>query len=134
MNKQQAYNSFWSGFGVLAFEENSVPDDTVIQALIDSGVAKSKYPYITYQVLVDDLNSTVYPTASIWDKSSSWETADLLSNDISEFISTMGTIRLDNGRMFIVKGSPFAQHYAEEEDLSIRRIILNIGVEFFTEY
>lgn len=134
MNKQQAYNSFWSGFGVLAFEENSVPDDTVIQALIDSGVAKSKYPYITYQVLVDDLNSTVYPTASIWDKSSSWEKADLLSNDISEFISTMGTIRLDNGRMFIVKGSPFAQHYAEEEDLSIRRIILNLGVEFFTEY
>ena len=134
MNKQQAYNSFWNGFGVLAFEENSVPDDTVIQALIDSGVAKSKYPYITYQVLVDDLNSTVYPTASIWDKSSSWEKADLLSNDISEFISTMGTIRLDNGRMFIVKGSPFAQHYAEEEDLSIRRIILNIGVEFFTEY
>ena len=134
MNKQQAYNSFWSGFGVLAFEENSVPDDTVIQALIDSGVAKSKYPYITYQVLVDDLNSTVFPTASIWDKSSSWETADLLSNDISAFISTMGTIRLDNGRMFIVKGSPFAQHSADEEDLSIRRIILNLGVEFFTEY
>ena len=29
MNKQKAYNSFWRQFGVLAFEENSVPDDEV---------------------------------------------------------------------------------------------------------
>ena len=39
MNKQQALNAFWSGFGVLAFEENSVPDDEAIQSLIDAGVA-----------------------------------------------------------------------------------------------
>ena len=42
MDKQQAYNAFWGDFGVLAFEENSIPDDTVIQALIDAGVAPAK--------------------------------------------------------------------------------------------
>lgn len=134
MNKQQAYNVFWSRFGVLAFEENSMPDDETIEALIKSGAASSKYPYIAYQVIVDDLGHPVFPTASIYDRSSSWERADILANTISEAITKMNTIRLDNGRMFITKGSPFAQHQLESEDLSIRRVILNLGIEFFTEY
>lgn len=134
MNKQQAYNAFWGGFGVLAFEENSVPDDAAIQQMINAGMATAKYPYITYQVLTDDIGHPVYPTASIWDKSTSWETADLLCNRISEYIQKANTIKLDNGRMFITKGSPFSQHMIEDGDSAIRRIYLNLGVEFFTEY
>ena len=134
MDKQQAYNAFWGDFGVLAFEENSIPDDTVIQALIDAGVAPAKFPYIAYEVIVDDLNNAIYPSASIYDKSSSWERIDKLVNTISTRIQNMGTIKLDNGRMFITKGSPFAQHMGEGEDFDIKRIVLNLGVEFFTEY
>ena len=134
MDKQQAYNAFWSGFGVLAWEENSMPDDKEIQSLIEAGYASSKYPYIAYQVITDDLGHPVYPTASIYDKSSSWERIDKLANTISEAIQNMNTIKLDNGRMFITKGSPFAQHQLENEALNIRRVILNLGVEFFTEY
>ena len=134
MNKEQAYNAFWSEFGVLAFEENSVPDDKIIEDLIKAGVAKAKYPYIAYQVIVDDLGHPVYPTASIYDRSNSWERSDLLANAISERIQKMNTIRLDDGRMFSTKGSPFAQHQLESADLNIRRVILNLGVEFFTEY
>lgn len=134
MNKQQAYNSFWNGFGVLAFEENSVPTDDIIEEMIKSGIATSKYPYITYQVLIDDIGNSVFPTASIYDRSTSWERADLLSNMISAYIENMNTIRLDNGRMFITKGRPFAQHQLEDADNNIRRIILNLGIEFFTEY
>ena len=134
MNKQQAYKAFWSSFGVLAFEENSVPDDKTIAELISSGVAEAKYPYIAYQVLIDDLGNAVFPTASIYDRSTSWERSDTLANTISERIEDMGTLALDEGRMFITKGSPFAQHQLEDRDLSIRRIILNLGVEFFTKY
>ena len=134
MNKEQAYNSFWSGFGVLAFEENSVPDDKTIQSLIDAGLAESKYPYIAYQVITDDLGHPVYPTASIYDRSTSWKRITDLKNEISEYIQKMNTIKLDNGRMFITKGSPFAQQQLESEDMNIRRIILQLGVEFFTEY
>ena len=93
MDKEQAYNAFWSGFGVLAFEENSVPDDSVIQQLIDAGVAKSKYPYIAYQVITDDLGHPVYPTASIYDRSSSWQRIDTLANAISAYIQRMNTIK-----------------------------------------
>lgn len=111
-----------------------MPDDKVIDDLIRAGVAESKYPYIAYQVLADDMGHPVYPTASIYDKSTSWKRIDEVANMISEHIQTMNTIKLDDGRMFITKGSPFAQHQLESEDLNIRRIILNIGVEFFTEY
>lgn len=134
MNKEQAYSEFWSGFGVLAWEENSMPDDKTIQSLIDAGVAEAKYPYIAYQVIIDDLGHPVYPTASIYDRSTSWKRVDELANDISEAIQTMNTIKLDNGRMFITKGSPFMQHQLESEDMNIRRVILNLGIEFFTEY
>lgn len=134
MDKEQAYNSFWSGFGVLAFEENSVPDDSVIDELIKSGVAKAKYPYIAYQVITDDLGHPVYPTASIYDRSTSWQRVDTLANLVSRRIQEMNTIKLDNGRMFITKGSPFSQHQLESADLNIRRVILNMGIEFFTEY
>ena len=134
MNKQQAYNAFWRSFGVLAFEENSVPDDETINALIASGVASSKYPYITYQVIVDDIGNAIYPTASIYDHSSSWQTVDELSAVISERIQGMNTIKLDNGRMFVTKGRPFAQHLSEDGDPYMKRIVLNLGIEFFTEY
>lgn len=134
MNKQQAYSEFWSGFRVLAFEENSMPDDKTIDALIKAGKVKAKYPYIAYQVLIDDLGHPVFPMASIYDRSTSWKRVDELANEISEEIQKMNTIKLDNGRMFITKGSPFAQHQLESEDMNIRRVILNLGVEFFTEY
>lgn len=133
MDKQQAYNAFWNGFGVLAFEENSVPDDDIIEEMIKSGIATAKYPYITYQVLIDDLGQPLYPTASIWDRSTSWERADTLANSISARIQEMGTIELDSGRMFITKGSPYAQHMSEEADRYIRRVVLNLGIEFLTE-
>ena len=133
MNKQQALNSFWSGFGVLAFEENSVPTDDEINALIASGAAAAKYPYITYQVITDNLDGPVFPSASIWDRNTSWERADTLANGISAFIQAMGTIKLDSGRLFITKGRPFAQHMNEPGDAAIRRVTLNTRMEFFTE-
>lgn len=133
MDKQQAYNHFWESFGVLAFEENSVPDDETIKALIEGGAAEDKYPMITYQVLTDDIGQPLYPMASIYDRNSSWERADKLANQISERITRMNTIKLDHGRMFITKGHPFSQHMDEEGDRAIRRVVLNLAVEFFTE-
>lgn len=134
MNKQQAYNTFWKQFGVLAFEENSVPDDEAIQALITAGVASSKYPYITYQVLTGDLDSVLTPSASIYDRSNSFERIDLLANEIAESIAYMTPIKVDEGRMHITTGSPFSQHMLEDGDHSIKRNVLTLNVEFFTSY
>jgi len=133
MNKQQAYNAFWRQFGVLAFEENSVPDDETIQRLIEEGIAPSKYPYITYQVMTGDLDSVLTPSASIWDRSNSAEKIDLLANQIAEAIARMTPIKVDEGRMFITVGSPFSQHM-EDSDSAIKRNVLALNVEFLSSY
>lgn len=132
MNKQQAYNSFWNSFGVLAFEENSVPTQDVLKSLAESKHLPSDR-YITYQVLTDDLDHPVFPTASIYHRSTSWEVVDLLANRISKYIKNMSIISLDDGGMFITKGTPFAQHMGEDGDTTIKRVVLNLGIEFFTE-
>lgn len=133
MNKQQAINAFWRRFGVLAFEENAVPDDKAIDALITAGAASAKFPYITYQVVTNDINGVALATASIWDRNTSWETADELSNVIAQAIQRMNTVKLDDGRFYVVKGSPFTQHMSEAEDTAVKRVIINVGYHFFTE-
>jgi hypothetical protein len=109
-----------------------VPTQDVLESLAKTLNLPSDR-YIAYQVLTDDLDHPVFPTASIYHRSTSWETLDTLSNLISARIKSMNTIKLDNGRMFITKGTPFSQHQEESGDSNIRRIILNLGVEFFTE-
>lgn len=133
MNKQQAYNAFWKQFGVPAFEENSVPSDEVFDNLIKAGAISSKFPYITYQVITGDLDVVIAPTASIWDRSNSFEKIDLLANEIAETIAYMTPIKVSEGRMHITAGSPFSQHM-EDEDSAIKRNVLTLNVEFLTSY
>ncbi len=120
MEKQQSYYSFWNSFEIPAYDENSVPDDAT-------------FPYITYQVISSDYDNVIYPTASIWTRSASWTVADEKLNEISRRIEEMLPIPLTGGYMRIDKGSPFAQRMAEE-DRTVKRYVLNLNVEFLTEY
>lgn len=120
MDKQQAYYSLCSRFGLPAYDETSVPDD-------------AKLPYITYQVILDDLDAPVYPTASLWYRSTSWNDIDNKLAEIATEIEDMQPIPLDEGYMYVTKGSPFAQRMAEE-DRTVKRYVINIGVEFLTKY
>ena len=117
MNKEQALHNFWSSFGLSAYDQNTVPDDAAL-------------PYITYDVAVDDFKYPVSLTASIWDRSTSWTTVTNTLNQISESVGLGGKmIPYDNGSIWIVKGTPFAQRVTDE-DRSIRRIYVNIEAEF----
>ena len=84
MDKQQAYYNFWSSFSIPAYDENSVPD----------GAA---FPYITYQVMVDEIDAPVFPVASIWYRSDSWTAIDAKVNEISRAIDEILPIALDGG-------------------------------------
>jgi hypothetical protein len=120
MDKQQAYYSLWSSFGLPAYDETSVPDD-------------AKMPYITYQVILDSLDAPVYPTASLWYRDTSWNDIDYKLTGIAAYIEDMKPIPLDEGYMYVTKGSPFAQRMAEE-DRTVKRYVINLGVEFLTKY
>lgn len=129
MDEQQALDYFWNQFAP-AYEENSVPDEETMKELHPNGQV---YPYITYQKIIGSLDEPVYPTASIWTRSDSWTEADEIVNSINADLDHGGVIiKIEGGRMWIVRGNPFAQAMSDT-DKTIRRYFVNIAVEFFTE-
>lgn len=118
MNKIQALHSFWSGFGIKAYDENSVPDNVA-------------FPYITYEVSNDEFGNAIAQTASLWYRSSSWSEITLKEMQISDFISRGGRmVTFDDGAFWICKASPWSQRMADPSDEMIRRIVLNVQIEF----
>lgn len=123
MTKGQAIQKFWESFGIPAYDETVVPDD-------------SPFPYITYQVHTDSLDGLCITNASIWYRSYSWKEISEKAEEISKAIAQMNppSVKIDGGRLFITKGVPFAQRMGDDSDDAIRRMLLNVNYEFLTEY
>lgn len=118
MNALQALHEFWSGFGLKAYDENSVPDNTAL-------------PYLTYEASKDSFGNTFAQTANLWYRSSSWAEITEKEQEIADFITRGGRmIAYDEGAIWIRRGSPWAQRMAEPDDEMIRRVVLNVYVEF----
>lgn len=118
MNKMQTLQAFWSGFGLKAYDENSVPDNAVL-------------PYITYEAATDSFDHQLALSASLWYRGSSWSDITGKEQEISDFITRGGrTIAYDDGAMWIQRANPWAQRMSEPDDETIRRIVLNVSVEF----
>lgn len=122
MNKYQALQNFWSSFALPAYDENSVPTDPM-------------FPYITYSVQTDSLDSPVLMTASLWYRTYSWEGISMKTEEIARRIVEMDPIPLDNRQyLYLTKGVPFAQRMNDPSDDAIRRVYLNIMAEYLTAY
>lgn len=118
MNKMQALHQFWSGFSIPAYDENSVPDDVA-------------FPYVTYEASSDEFGNTLAQTASLWYRDSSWADITTKEQEISQFITRGGRmIAYDGGSMWIQRATPWAQRMNDPADENIRRIVLNIMIEF----
>ena len=122
MDKAQAIHQFWSSFGLTAIDEQSAYDTTI----------ELPTNYITYEVQTANLGESVALTASLWYKSTSWAGITQKSDAIAEFIGWGGKLYpIDNGYMWIKQGFPFAQRMAVEQD-NIRRILMNISVDYLS--
>lgn len=130
MNSQQALDSFWKRFTWNAWEENTVPDD----ALKDYG------HYITYTASWSEFNRPVMMSASLWERSTSWQNVVEKAEEIAAAIGLGGTVipftdvlfgRSIPGKLWIKRGSPFYQRMPDEDD-TVRRIYINVEVEYFT--
>ena len=120
MTKAAAIYQFWSGFGLTAYEENTVSDD-------------AKFPYITYQLVTDSFDREIQLTASLWYRSESWTAINAKTEEISQKISRGGKIiPCDGGAIWLKRGQPFAQSMGDESDDLIKRKYLNITAEFVT--
>ena len=119
MTKSGALYNFWNGF-LSAYEENTVPVD-------------AKFPYITYQVVEDSFENEVQMSVSLWYRSTSWLEINAKADEISQAIGKGGILLpCDNGKIWIKRGTPFAQNMGDENDELIRRKYINITVEFLT--
>ena len=120
MTKAAAIYQFWNSFGLTAYEENSVPDD-------------SAFPYITYQLVTGSFEREIPLAASIWYRSESWTAVNAKTDEISQKISRGGkVIPCDGGAIWLKRGQPFAQSMGDESDDLIKRKYLNITAEFIT--
>ena len=123
MDKAQALQEFWSSFGLLAFDELSAYDESI--SLPNN--------YITYEVQTANFGDPIALTASLWYRSTSWAAISKKVDEIANYIGYGGRILDlgDDSYLWIKLGTPFSQRMAVEDD-SIRRIVLNIEVDFLT--
>lgn len=120
MTKAAAIYQFWASFGLSAYEENSVPDT-------------STFPYITYQLVTDSFENEVILTGSIWYRDTSWLSVNAKAEEISQAIGWGGKlIDCDGGKIWLKRGSPFAQNMGDDTDDLIKRKYINLSAEFFT--
>lgn len=117
MDKAQALNTFWNGFKLVAYDENSVPNDAAL-------------PYITYSVAEGVFNNVVPLMASIWYRGTGWAE---ITNKAEEIVNVIGiggiTVPYDNGALWITAGNPLIQRMSDPDD-TIRRILINVNVEY----
>ena len=120
MTKAAAIYQFWSGFGLTAYEENTVPTD-------------ADFPYVTYQLVTDSFDREVAATASLWYRGESWTAINAKTEEIARFIGGGGCLLdCDGGFIWLKRGTPFAQNMGDESDDLIKRKYINVTVEYMT--
>lgn len=154
MTKAAAIQKFWGSFGLTAFEENSVP----------TGDDAPKFPYLTYSFSEGSFGDEIPMTASLWYRSTSWVDCNAKSQEISAFLGngdvflvldnytrewkilrvsdgypTIEQRKLlvrsfENGKIWVKKGTPFAQNMSDPSDEFIKRKYINIMVEYLTRF
>lgn len=123
MDKSQSIHEFWSQFGLVAYDENTVPDD-------------AEMPYITYNISIGSLGDIIFLSGSLWYRSTSWREITKKADDIEATIKNNGYYIADienRGHAFITAGSPFYQRMSDPADNMIRRIYFNLNAEFLSK-
>lgn len=122
MNSAQAIQSFWESFDWAAYDSSTVPSEEMAPEM----------PRITYDVAKAEFEAPITLSASLWDRGYSWERISRKEEEIFNYIGLGGVlVPYDYGKLWIKRGTPFAQRMADEDD-AIRRVYLNIEVEYFT--
>lgn len=119
MTKEAALHSFWSSFGLTAYEENSVPSD-------------AELPYLTYETRTDERFGQAAIAVNVWYRTESWSIPNSKARQITDVIGGGGhIIPCDNGGIWIYLGSP-AVTSLTDSDTTIKRKYINVICEYIT--
>ena len=123
MNQAQALYNFWSSFGWAVYDAYTVPSEDL----------HPEIPRITYNTEVSGFEDTVSVSVSLWDESYAWDRISLKADEIYAYIGSGGVVvPFDGGAIWIKRGSPFYTRMADPDD-RIRRILMNINIEYFKD-
>lgn len=127
MTKAAALYSFFSGFGIPAYEENTV-------FALAENVKAPAYPYLTYEVKTDFFGeSDVFITFSLWYRSTSWTAINAKSAEISAAIGRIGKfVDFDEGSILIMRSQPWAQNMGDSSDDMVKRIVHNLKLRYYS--
>ena len=121
MSKASAFYTWFSGFGITAYEESNVKSNPT-------------FPYLTYTYAVGDFDSGEVPiVVNLWYRTESNTAIDAKSEEIYTRIGRGGVqFPVEGGAVWLKRGSPFSQALSEPSDANIRRRYININAEFLT--
>lgn len=122
MDKAQTIDYLWNSFGLIAYEENSVPNNI-------------EMPYITYELNTGSFENELQLSASLWYKSTSLKEMAKKVDEISRFVHSASVIAYDGGFLRIWEGNtPFAQRLKDDNEYMVKRTVLNVMAEFMSDY
>lgn len=122
MTEAAAIQSFMGSFGIPAYPVTSVPDDV-------------EAPYLTYTLVFGEWGGgETNISVDLWYRGESEAKPNAKVKEISRSLG-MGGVQLpcDGGTVWIKRGSPFAQ-VVPDEDNSVKRRLINLSVEYNTEF
>lgn len=121
MTKAAAIFNFWSGFGLTAYEENSLPKSP-------------EFPYVTYELVTSGDLDHVTASASLWYRDASIVAVNAKVEEISQAIGGGVVLPCESGAIVVRKGTPFSQPMGDDLDDMIKRRILTVDYLFATKY
>ena len=120
MNRYEAQYTFWSSFGVPAYEENSVPD-----------IKDIKYPYITYPAIGAEVTAQTFINVSIYTRSSSLKkVTEIAEKVMKRFVEGGAEIRFTGGGFFLTAENTFIQIMGDPNDDLIKRAVLSLVIHW----
>ena len=121
MSKASALQTWFSAFGLTAYEETNVK-------------ASAIFPYLTYTYATGDFDSGEVPiVVNLWYQSDSNVAINAKAEEIYTRIGRGGVqFPVEGGAVWLKRGSPFCQALTEPSDANIRRRYINIIAEFRT--
>ena len=105
--------SFWSGFNIPAYPENSVPDEASL-------------PYITYLISAPDWKEQVIVNARVWYRDTSLQSILAKIDEISSAVGEGISLSSESGCVYLFKDSNFVQFQPSEAMVDMKVAYLTL--------
>jgi len=121
MTKAAALHQFFSGFGMDAYTDSSVPDDAV-------------FPYLTYELITSAWEvGEVGLTVNLWFYTESEAIPNAKAEELSKAVGFGGKILpCDGGYIWLKRGLPWCRSLRDKTSPTIKRRYINITAEYLT--